>query len=295
MDMIIRNGTVVNATGSYRADVAVKDGKIAAGGCIPDMPGVKVVAAAGKLVLPGAIAAHTHLAMPFSGTVSSDDYFAGTRAAARGGTTTVFDFALQDFNETMTQTFERRIALAAPDAAVDYSFHIGVKDIHGELLDSIKDACDIGVTSYKVFMENDFGEKANVFNQLLAKSKEINALIADHAENNELVNTLTEKYISEGKTDAWYHYMSRPEFVEGEADERAINLAKAANAPLYIVHLANKQGVEAVTKAKDEGYEIYAETCPQYLEFTSDVYKRADGRNFVCSPPMKGTDSQAAH
>ena len=159
MDMIIRNGTVVNATGSYRADVAVKDGKIAAVGCIPDMPGVKVVDAAGKLVLPGAIDAHTHLAMPFGGTVSSDDYFAGTRAAACGGTTTVFDFALQDFNETMTQTFGRRNALAAPDAAVDYSFHIGVKDIHGELLDSIKDACDIGVTSYKVFMVYDFGVK----------------------------------------------------------------------------------------------------------------------------------------
>lgn len=211
-----------------------------------------------------------------------------------GGTTMVFDFALQDFNETMTQTFERRNALAALDAAVDYSFHIGVKDIHGELLDSIKDACDIGVTSYKVFMVYDFGVKDGVFYQLLTKSKEFGALIAAHAENNELVNTLTEKYISEGNTDAWYHYMSRPEFVEGEADERAINLAKAANAPLYIVHLANKQGVEAVTRAKDEGYEIYAETCPQYLEFTSDVYKRADGRNFICSPPMKGKESQDA-
>lgn len=127
----------------------------------------------------------------------------------------VFDFALQDFNETMTQTFERRNALAALDAAVDYSFHIGVKDIHGELLDSIKDACDIGVTSYKVFMVYDFGVNDGVFYQLLTKSKKFGALIAVHAENNELVNTLTEKYISEGKTDAWYHYMSRPEFVEG--------------------------------------------------------------------------------
>lgn len=189
MDMIIRNGTVVSATGSYKADVAVKDGKIAAVGSIPDIPGAKVVDAAGKLVLPGAIDAHTHLAMPFGGTVSSDDYFAGTRAAACGGTTTVFDFALQDFNETMTDTFNRRNALAAPDAAVDYSFHIGVKDIHGDLLDSIKDACDIGVTSYKVFMVYDFGVKDGVFYQLLAKSKEFGALIAVHAENNELVNT----------------------------------------------------------------------------------------------------------
>ena len=104
MDMIIRNGTVVSAAGSYKADVAVKDGKIAAVGSIPDIPGAKVVDAAGKLVLPGAIDAHTHLAMPFGGTVSSDDYFAGTRAAACGGTTTVFDFALQDFNETIRLT-----------------------------------------------------------------------------------------------------------------------------------------------------------------------------------------------
>lgn len=295
MELIIKNGTVVSATQMYKADIAVKDGKIAAiGADLSDMNANKIVDAAGKLVLPGAIDAHTHLAMPFGGTISSDDYFAGTRAAACGGTTTVFDFALQNFDETMVDTFKRRNALAAPDAAVDYSFHIGVKDIHGELLDSIKDACDLGITSYKVFMVYDFGVSDGVFFKLLSKSKEFGALIAVHAENNELVNTLTEQYISEGKTDAWYHYMSRPEFVEGEADERAINLAKAANAPLYIVHLANKQGVEAVTKAKDEGYEIYAETCPQYLEFTSDVYKRADGRNFVCSPPMKGKESQDA-
>lgn len=295
MELIIKNGTVVSATQMYKADIAVKDGKIAAiGSDLSDMNADKIVDAAGKLVLPGAIDAHTHLAMPFGGTISSDDYFAGTRAAACGGTTTVFDFALQNFDETMVDTFKRRNALAAPDAAVDYSFHIGVKDIHGELLDSIKDACDLGITSYKVFMVYDFGVSDGVFFKLLSKSKEFGALIAVHAENIELVNTLTEQYISEGKTDAWYHYMSRPEFVEGEADERAINLAKAANAPLYIVHLANKQGVEAVTKAKDEGYEIYAETCPQYLEFTSDVYKRADGRNFVCSPPMKGKESQDA-
>lgn len=187
MDMIIKNGTVVTATGSFKADVAVKDGKIAAVGTDLSYPDTKIVDASGKLVLPGAIDAHTHLAMPFGGTISSDDYFAGTRAAACGGTTTVFDFALQDFNETMSDTFRRRNALAAPDAAVDYSFHIGVKDIHGELLDSINDACDLGITSYKVFMVYDFGVKDGVFYQLLCKSREFGALIAVHAENNELV------------------------------------------------------------------------------------------------------------
>ena len=133
-----------------------------------------------------------------------------------------------------------------------------------------------------------------VFYRVLEKSKEIGALISVHAENNEMVNMLTERYIAEGKTDAWHHYLSRPEFVEGEADERAIAWAKSLNAPLYIVHLANAQGVAAVTRAKEEGYSIYAETCPQYLHFTSEVYKRKDGRNFVCSPPIKGQASQDA-
>jgi dihydropyrimidinase len=115
-----------------------------------------------------------------------------------------------------------------------------------------------------------------------------------HAENKEIISTLTTDFLAEGKTSAWYHYMSRPEFVEAEADMRAIQWAKSLNAPLYIVHLANSQGMDEVTKARDEGYPIFAETCPQYLNFTSDVYKREDGRNFVCSPPMKGQDSQDA-
>ena len=157
-----------------------------------------------------------------------------------------------------------------------------------------KEAVDFGVPSFKVFMVYDFGVKDGVFYEVLKKSKEIGALINVHAENNEMVNMLTEKYISEGKGSAWYHYMSRPEFVEAEADSRAIAWAKSLNAPLYIVHLANKDGVEYVSKAKEEGYSIYAETCPQYLEFTCDVFKREDGRNFVCSPPMKGQESQDA-
>ena len=295
MDLIINNGTIINANETIRADVAVKDGKIASIAeniSITDCE--NVIDARGMLVLPGAIDAHTHLAMPFGGTISSDDYFAGTRAAACGGTTTVFDFVLQDFGETMVDAVKRRDALCAPVAAVDYSYHVAVKDVSGELLDSIAECVDFGVPSFKVFMVYDFGVTDGVFFQVLQKAKECGALIEVHAENNELVNMLTEKYLSEGKTSAWYHYMSRPEFVEGEADERAIQWAKASGAPLYIVHLANKQGVEAVTKAKDEGYPIYAETCPQYLEFTSEVYKREDGRNFVCSPPMKGEASRQA-
>ena len=294
MDLIIKNGTIVSPTATFKADVCVDNGKIVEITADAGTDADKVVDAGGKMVLPGAIDAHTHLAMPFGGTISSDDYYAGTRAAACGGTTTVFDFILQDFGETMVDAIKRRDALCAPDAAVDYAFHVAVKDVSNGLIDTIEDAVNYGVSSFKVFMVYDFGVTDGVFYKVLEKAKSCGAMISVHAENKQLIDVLTERYLSEGKTSAWYHYMSRPEFVEGEADIRAIQLAKSLGSKLYIVHLANKEGVQAVERARNEGYQIYAETCPQYLEFTSEVYKRADGRNFVCSPPMKGEESRLA-
>ncbi|MCL2492823.1 MAG: dihydropyrimidinase [Clostridiales bacterium] len=293
--ILFKGGKVVTDSGAFKADVAVTDEKITAvATAIKPSPDMQVIDCRGKLILPGAIDAHTHLAMPFGGTISTDDYETGTRSAACGGTTTVFDFAMQDFDETFPDTVKRRDALASVQATVDYSFHLAVKDVKGKLLYTMEDAVKMGVPSFKVFMVYDFGVTDGVFYEVLDHSKRIGALLGVHAENNELVNYFTNKFVSEKKMDPWYHYMSRPEKVEGEADVRAINLAKAAGAPLYIVHLADKQGVDAVTAARDEGFPIFAETCPQYLYFTSDVYKRPDARNFVCSPPMKGKESQNA-
>jgi dihydropyrimidinase len=295
MDLLIKNGKVVSPEATFKADVAVRGERIVQVGERIDAPqGAKVVDAAGKLILPGAIDAHTHLAMPFGGTISADDYEAGTRAAACGGTTTVFDFALQDFGERMEDTVKRREEICAPQATVDYSFHVGVKDVGGDLLGSIDSCVKYGVPSFKVFMVYDFGVTDGVFYRVLERSKSAGALIAVHAENNEMVNMFVKRFIDGGKTSAWYHYMSRPEFVEGEADERAIRWAESLNAPLYIVHLANRQGMDAVTRARNEGYPIFAETCPQYLHFTNEVYKREDGRNWVCSPPIKGRESRDA-
>lgn len=296
MDLIIKNGTVVTEKQMFKADVAIKDGKIAMiGSDLSEIKGEKTVDAEGKLVLPGAVDAHTHLAFPFGGTTSSDDYFAGTRAAACGGTTMVFDYTNQEYGESMLDAAKRREKQAYDEGlAVDVGLHIGIKDTSGKLLDTMKDAVDYGVTSFKVFMVYDFGVTDGVFYKVLETSKKTGAILAVHAENNEMVKYFVNKYAEEGKLSPWYHYASRPEFVEAEADRRAIDWAKSLDAPLYIVHLANKDGVAAVTKAKEEGYEIYAETCPQYLHFTDEVFKRPDGRNFVCSPPMKGKESQDA-
>lgn len=296
MDLLIKGGKIITATSTFTGDVAVKGGKISAIGTnLKPEAKTEVVDAKGKLVLPGAIDGHTHLAMPFGGTISSDDYFTGTRSAACGGTTTVFDFALQAQGENMADTVKRRDALAAPDAAIDYSFHIGVCDVTtDELLNSMEDAVKMGIPSFKVFMVYDFGVDDGSFYKVLQKSAKIGALVGVHAENRDVNNVLIAQYLSEGKTDAWWHYMSKNEAVEGEADVRAINLAKMAGTSLYIVHLGNEQGMKAVTEARNEGYPIFAETCPQYLHFTNEVYKRERARDFVCSPPMKGKASQNA-
>lgn len=298
MDLLIKNGTIVTATESYIGDIAVDGGKIVCIGKNLSFQSAKTVDATGLLVLPGAIDAHTHLAMPFGGTVSADSYLAGTRAAACGGVTTVFDYPMQKKGMGIMEIIEARKAMCAPEACVDYAFHCIITDLNsGTLLDEFQTAVDNGITSFKCFLvykkEGMMVDDATLIKVLL-KAKEVGAMTNIHAENPDVIDMNIEKFRQEGKLSPWYHYMSRPEYVEAEADKRAVHWAKAVNAPLYIVHMADKEGLETALEAKRNGYDIYVETCPQYLEFTCDVYQREDGRNFVCSPPMKGNESREA-
>lgn len=298
MELIIKNGTLVTPSESFIADIGIRDGTITAIGKNLQSSGAVVVDATGKYVLPGAIDVHTHLAMPFGGTVSADDYESGTRAAVCGGVTTVFDYAIQRKGKGIVETVEDRRKMAEPVACADFAFHCAITDLNGgSILDEFPSAVSYGVPSLKCFMvykKEGMMVDDGTLAKILLRAKETGMLTNVHAENPDVIDMRVAQYLAEGKTSPWYHYLSRPEFVEAEADVRAIHWAKSLDAPLYIVHLANKAGVEAVTQARDEGYEIYAETCPQYLNFNADVYKREDGRNFVCSPPIKGEESRNA-
>lgn len=298
MELLIKGGTVVTATESFPADVAVDGGKIVAIGRDLAVNAEKVVDATGKLVLPGALDAHTHMAMPFGGTVSADSYLAGTRAAVCGGVTTIFDYPVQHKGETILGLIGSKKEVLEKEACCDYAFHCCITDLNGgEILDEIEQAVEEGITSFKCFLvykKEGMMVDDGMLARLLLRAKELGAMINVHAENPDLIDLRTEQYLKEGKTSAWYHYMSRPEFVEAEADKRVVHWASHLDTPVYIVHMADKEGLEAGIKAKSEGHDILVETCPQYLEFTCDVYKREDGRNFVCSPPMKGQESQDA-
>lgn len=298
MDLLIKNGTIVTAKESFAGDVAVENGTIVCIGRNLTADAAKTVDATGKYILPGAIDAHTHLAMPFGGTVSADGYLAGTRAAACGGVTTVFDYPMQRRGKGIVETVSERRAMCEKEACVDFAFHCCITDLNGgSILDEFPAAVDYGITSFKCFLvykKEGMMVDDGTLVRVLRKAKETGAITNIHAENPDLIDLNIEEFLKAGKTSAWYHYLSRPEFVEAEADKRAVHWAKAVDAPLYLVHMADKEGLEAAAAAKMKGYPVYIETCPQYLEFTCDVYKREDGRNFVCSPPMKGQESQDA-
>lgn len=295
MDCIIKHGTVITADATFRADVLLRDGKISGLGESLSAPsGAEVIDASGKLVLPGALDAHVHPAMPFMGTVSADDYFATTRAAACGGTTTIFDFAIQTEGETLLDAVKRREALCAPEACVNYAFHAVITDQNPDNVFLMREAVDYGVSSFKLFMVYAMAVGDDVLFSALEQSRQCGALVAVHAENRGIVELLIRRFLAGGKTTPHYHFLSRPEFVETEAVGRAIELAKSADAPLYIVHLSTAGGLEAITRARDAGQPVFAETCVHYLNFTSEVYDRPDGAKFVCSPPIKGKASQDA-
>ncbi len=295
MDLIIKNGTIFTAKESFKADIAIEAGKIAVIGTGLGYSDCDIIDATGNFVLPGAIDAHVHLQTPVGATVSADSYLSGTRAAACGGVTTVFDFAVQKRWQGLTEDVDAKLKTFQPQACVDFSFHTVITHLTPAILQEFEKSVEFGISSFKLYMVyKDLMVDDGVLAEVLEKSRDTGTLVAVHAENPFLIEKRISRLLSEGKTSAWHHYESRPEFVEAEAVKRVIHLAKALNAPLYIVHLACREGLDEVTKARDEGYEVYAETCPHYLNFNNEVYKQEDGMRFVCSPSIKGEESRTA-
>ncbi len=247
--------------------------------------------------MPGGVEAHAHFSVPFYGTVSCDNYETGTRAAAFGGVTTVIDFATQEKGQSLLDTVRQRKAMAAGQPYVDYAFHVIVTDLNPEILAEIPRLVQAGIPSIKVYTvykkEGLMLGDGQIY-QLLRAARECGALISVHAENPDLVDLLTTELLAQNKVGAWEHYLSRPEFVAAEAGKRVIHWAKQLQAPLYIVHVSDQETMDAIKHARDEGFAIYAEVCPHYLHFTNEVYKRPDGRRFICSPAIKGQASQDA-
>jgi dihydropyrimidinase len=289
---LVKNGTVVTAADRYTADIYIDKGKITLIGEGLNVPADTVVDASGKLVMPGGIDVHTHLDMPFGGTNSADDFESGTIAAAHGGTTTIVDFAIQNFGEGLFPAFEGWSKKAEGKAAIDYAFHMIVRELTDQVSgDMDKLTKHEGVTSFKLFMAYPGVfqvDDATIFRALL-KTKENGGLVCMHAENGGVIDLLVQEALRKGQKAPKYHALTRPPRAESEATGRAIALAEMAGVPIYIVHLSSADALQKVREARDMGLPAYAETCPQYLFLSYDNYEEPgfDGAKYVMSPPLR--------
>ena len=303
MGILIQNGTVVNASGQQQADVLVEGDSITLVEPAISPAGHTLLDATGLLVMPGGIDVHTHLDMPFGGTVSADDYRTGTIAAAVGGTTTVIDFALQSKGHTMREAYDTWRAKSAGKACIDYALHMAITDLGPG--DGARGLCEMeemvqeGITSFKLFMAypNVLMIDDGLMFKVMQKAAALNALCCVHAENGSAIDIVVEQLIAAGKTAPHYHALSRSTKAEAEATHRAIALAEMADAVVYIVHLSNEDALRELKYAQLRGLKAIAETCPQYLLLSIEDQMPGnswDEAKYVFTPPLREKKNQAA-
>src|SRR6267154_4423742 len=292
MSILIKGGRVITAADDYVGDVFVEDERISLIGESLDIQADRTIDASGKYVLPGGVDPHTHLDMPFGGTVTIDDVESGQIAAAFGGTTCHVDFIIQPQGQSFAAAFEEWRSKATGKQVIDMGYHMAVTDLkEGGTLEELASLPDQGVTSYKLFMA--YKGALMVDDETLFRTMQVaaqsGALVMVHAENGDVIDILVKEALAADHTEPLYHALTRPPEAEGEATNRAIQLAHLAGAPLYVVHVTCKEAVEPIARAREDGWDVWGETCTQYF-FTSleDIAKpNFEGAKYVFSPPVR--------
>ena len=292
MKKVIKNGIIVTATDTYKADILIENGVISLIGENLTEQGVEVVDANGCYVFPGGIDPHTHLEMPFGGTVTKDDFETGTIAAAFGGTTTVIDFCLSNKGKPLKDAIDVWHKKSKDKAVIDYGFHLMIGEVNNSVLEELPSVIeDEGITSFKVFMayKNVLQADDETLFQTLVAAKDLGALVMVHAENGDVIDYLVKKALKEGNTDPIYHALTRPPEIEGEATGRAATLTGLANSQLYVVHVSCADAARKIAEARSNGLEVWGETCPQYLVLDQSYLEKPnfEGAKYVWSPPLR--------
>src|ERR671914_583662 len=298
MSVLIRGGRIVTAADDYVGDVFIDNERVSLIGESLDVQADKVIDASGKYVIPGAIDPHTHMEMPFGGTVSCDDFTSGTISAAFGGTTSHVDFCLQEPGQRLPDalaTWHEKIERAKP--VIDVGFHLAVTDLEeGGTLEDLAKAPDEGVTSYKLFMA--YKGAIMVDDETLFKTMQVaadtGALVMVHAENGDAIDVLVKQALAAGKNAPPWHALTRPPELEGEATNRAIQLARIAGSPLYVVHVSCREAVEPIARAREQGWDVWGETCTQYffVDYTHLERPNFEGGKYVYTPPPRPRENQ---
>lgn len=298
MTIIIKGGTVVNADTRQKADVLISDGKVQeVGPELETTSGTEVIDASGAYVLPGGIDPHTHMQLPFMGTVASEDFYSGTVAGLVGGTTSIIDFVIPNPQQPLMDAYHQWRGWAEKSAS-DYGFHVAITwwddSVHKDMGTL---ATEEGINSFKHFMayKNAIMAHDEILYNSFTRALELGAMPTVHAENGELVFQLQKKYMEMGKTGPSSHPLSRPPEAEGEAANRAIRMAQVIGCPLYIVHVSTRQALEEISRARSEGYRVYGEVLAGHLLVDEDVYKSDDfeyAAAHVMSPPFREKSHQ---
>ena len=300
MSVIIKGGTVVNADQSFRADVYCEDGIIQAVGPDMDAPsGVDIVDAGGCYVMPGGIDPHTHMELPFMGTVASEDFFSGTTAGAVGGTTMIIDFVIPGPQEDVLERYHTWRGWAEK-SATDYSFHVAITWWDDSVHEAMGTLCrDYGVNSFKHFMAYKGAIMADdeILVNSFTRARELGAICTVHAESGELVDHFQKKIFNSGITGPEGHPQSRPPQVEGEAANRAIRFAQMIDVPLYLVHNSCSHSLNEIARARREGQRVYGEVLTGHLLIDESVYRNPDfefAAAHVMSPPFRPKGNKEA-
>ncbi len=291
MSILIKNGRIITAVDDYMGDVFIENETITHIGKSLDMEADEILDASGKYLFPGGLDPHTHLDMPFGGTVSADDFETGTRAAAHGGTTTLVDFAIQTKGQSTLEALDTWHAKAEGKTAIDYGFHMIVTDLEDDRVHEMKMLADEGVTSYKLFMAYPgvlYVDDGTIY-RAMRKAGENGTVVCMHAENGIVIDEIVKRALAEGKTEPKYHALTRPTRMEAEGVHRAISIAEVANVPVYIVHLSSSDALEQVMLARNRGVHAFAETCPQYLFLDHSYYEQEgfEGAKYVMTPALR--------
>lgn len=289
-DVIVRGGQAVLPNGLAQVDIGVRGGKIAA--IAPMLAGAAdwTIQADGRLVLPGLVDPHVHLGIPIKDTWSADDFTSGSVAAACGGVTTLLDFTVQRPGQSLRQALEERLARAQAQCHVDYGLHVNITDQPLAHLGEIAALIAEGFTSFKAFTtyrEAGMWMPWPTLRQVLAHIGAQGGLLMLHAEDNDTVERLTAEHVAAGRYAPIYHPRSRPAEAEALAIEQAAAIAAAVDAPLYIVHLSSRLGLEAARQARAQGVRLFLETCPQYLVLDESAYLSPQGHHAITTPPLR--------
>ena len=297
--VLIKGGRVITAADDYVGDVFVENERISLiGESLSDtVEADRVIDAAGKYVLPGGIDPHTHLDMPFGGTVTVDDVESGQTAAAFGGTTCHVDFVIQPQGETFAAALDMWKEKANGKQVIDMGYHMAITDLNdGGSLEELAGLPEQGVTSYKLFMA--YKGALMVDDETLFRSMQVaadsGALVMVHAENGDAIDVLVKEALAAGHTEPHWHALTRPPETEGEATNRAIQLARVAGAPLYVVHVSCREAVEPIALAREKGWDIHGETCTQYffIDYTHLEQPNFEGAKYVYTPPPRDKANQ---